>query len=395
MLNLYKRCVSLDKRKLLVTILSILGIITTIKLAILYYQSNYNPYAEPSFCSVNSFVDCDSVAQTSKSNFLGIPLAYWGMFLYSFILMLLNVEKIQNIKGFGLLKVFKNPMSYISALGLISFCISISLAITSIFYLNKICILCFVTYFIDLAISIVSTDFNNGGFKKSFAESFNDFVVGVKEYTLPFIIAVILASIFLSYTTICMPFASRKQSIKHYMLMKHNPYKVSGNVLGNKNGKIVANVYTDFVCPVCYSYNIMLHKIVKENKDVHIIHHNLPLDTECNPYLEQQMHQGACRMARYAIAAENQGKYWDMANAIFENKPKNDKEAVELALTLNLNIERFLTDINSKETKNKLQKEIDNAIGVGVDGTPTLRIKDRSYHGAKPYFELKRIILED
>ena len=57
--------------------------------------------------------------------------------------MLLNVEKIQNIKGFGLLKVFKNPMSYISALGLISFCISISLAITSIFYLNKICILCF------------------------------------------------------------------------------------------------------------------------------------------------------------------------------------------------------------------------------------------------------------
>ena len=179
------------------------------------------------------------------------------------------------------------------------------------------------------------------------------------------------------------------------MLMKHNPYKVSGNVLGNKNGKIVANVYTDFVCPVCYSYNIMLHKIVKENKDVLIIHHNLPLDTECNPYLEQQMHQGACRMARYAIAAENQGKYWDMANAIFENKPKNDKEAVELALTLNLNIERFLTDINSKETKNKLQKEIDNAIGVGVDGTPTLRIKDRSYHGAKPYYELKRIILED
>ena len=52
MLNLYKRCVSLDKRKLLVTILSILGIITTIKLAIIYYQSNYNPYAEPSFCSI-------------------------------------------------------------------------------------------------------------------------------------------------------------------------------------------------------------------------------------------------------------------------------------------------------------------------------------------------------
>lgn len=383
----------MNKRKLIVTILSILGFFTTIKLAIIYYQSNYNPYAEPSFCAINSFVDCDAVAQTSTSNFLGIPLAYWGMFLYSFILMLLNVEKLQNIKGLGLLKVFKNPMSYISALGVISFCISISLAITSIFYLNKICILCFVTYFIDLTISLYSTDFSNGGFKKSFEDSFKDFFIGVKNYTVPFIVVVVLASLFLSYTTVCMPFASRKQSIKHYMLMKKNPYKVSGNVLGNSKGKIVVDVYTDFVCPVCYSYNIMLHKIVKENKNVHIIHHNLPLDTECNPYLEQQMHSGACRMARYAIAAENQGKYWDMANAIFENKPKDDKEAVDLALTLNLNIEKFLNDINSKQTKQRLQSEIDSAIGAGVDGTPTLRIKDRSYHGAKPYFELKRIIV--
>ncbi|MCM1265440.1 MAG: DsbA family protein [Candidatus Gastranaerophilales bacterium] len=381
------------KRETILTILSIVGILITIKLAVIYYQANYNPYAVPSFCSINNFVDCDGVAETSKALFLGIPLAYWGMFLYSFIIMLLNVDKIQKIKGLSMLSVFKHPLSYISALGLIAFIISIILALTSVFILHKICLLCFVTYVLNAGIAIAATDFNDDGFKKSFRQSFEDFNSRIKEQTIPFIIAIVIASIFLSYTTFAMPFASRKQSIKHYLLMKHNPYKISGNILGNKNGKIVADVYTDFVCPICYTYNIMLHKLVKEQDNIYIKHHNLPLDTECNPYLETQMHKGACRMAKYAIAAENQGKYWDMANALFENQPPNDKEAAKLAQTLNLDIDKFTRDINSSETKKRLQEEIDTAIGMGIDGTPTLIVNDRRYNGAKPYFELKRIIL--
>lgn len=381
------------KKETILTILSILGLLITVKLAIIYYQANYNPYAIPSFCSINSFIDCDGVAETSKSVFLGVPLAYWGMFLYSFILMLLNIDKIKNIKGLKMFKVFKRPVSYISTLGLISFVLSILLAITSLFILHKICLLCFVSYIINASIAIVATDFHNGGFYKSFKDSITDLYDGIKAETVPFIIALMIAVLFLSYTTIAMPFASRKQSIKHYLVMKHNPYKVSGNILGNKNGKIIADVYTDFVCPICYTYNIMLHQIVKEEKEVYIRHHNLPLDTECNPYLESQMHGGACRMAKYAIAAENQGKYWDMANALFEKQPLNDKEAIKLAQTLNINIEQFKKDIKSKETKQRLQEEIDNAIGMGLDGTPTLIINNKRYTGAKPYFELKRIIL--
>ena len=75
------------KKEQLLNGLTILGILCCIELAVVYYQANYNPYAEPSFCNMNDFVDCDSVAQTSKSVFLGIPLTYWGFFLYFFILI--------------------------------------------------------------------------------------------------------------------------------------------------------------------------------------------------------------------------------------------------------------------------------------------------------------------
>ena len=374
--------------------LTIFGILCCIELAVVYYQSNYNPYAEPSFCNINEFVDCDSVAQTSKSVFLGIPLTYWGFILYGFILMLLHVDTLKKHKWLWFLEVFKNPYSYISALGLISFVISIILATVSIFSIKKICIFCFVTYFINLAIGIVATDFKSGGFKKSFSDSFSDFISGVREYTIPFVVAVSLITVFLTYATVEMPFASRKQSIKHYMFMKHNPYKVSGNVLGNKNGSIMVDLYSDFKCPVCYSYNIMLHKIAKRNKDVVIIHHNFPLDTECNKYLEHQMHEGACRMARYSIGAENQGKYWDMADILYENPPKNDYEAIETAKKLGLDTERFRHDISSNQTMNMIRAEIDDAISLGLDGTPNIIIRGNRYFGAKAYYELENIILK-
>lgn len=380
-------------KKQLLNGLTILGILCCIELGVVYYQSNYNPYANPSFCNMNDFVDCDYVAQTSKAVFAGIPLTYWGLFLYLFILMLLNVDKLKKVKWLWFLNVFKNPLSYISVLGFFSFLISIILATISIFQINRICILCFVTYFINLAIGIVATDFKNGGLKQSIKDSLYDFIYGVKEYTKPFVTALVIMGLFISWAYIEMPFASRKQSIKHYMLMKHNPYKIRGNTLGNPQGEIKIELFSDFKCPVCYSYNIMLHKLVKRHKNIYVIHYNLPLDKEINPYIDKQYHRGAGRLARYSVAAEKQGKYWDMANILFENPPKNDDEAIKIVKKIGLNETKFIQDINSATTTKKILNEISFAISKGVDGTPTIIVNGKMYHGAKPYYELERIIL--
>ena len=118
---------TIDKKKLSISILTLIGIVTTIKLAIIYYNANFNPYALASFCSVNEFIDCDGIAKTTESQFFGIPLAYWGLFLYSFITMLLFADRLKNIRFLKFLEVFKNPYSYIAALGVISFTISMIL----------------------------------------------------------------------------------------------------------------------------------------------------------------------------------------------------------------------------------------------------------------------------
>ena len=102
-----------DKKMIAISILTFIGLVTTIKLAVIYYNANFNPYALASFCSVNDFIDCDGIAKTTESQFFGIPLAYWGLLLYSFIFIMLFVDKLKNFKWLKFLEVFKNPFSYI------------------------------------------------------------------------------------------------------------------------------------------------------------------------------------------------------------------------------------------------------------------------------------------
>ena len=383
------------KKNVSIGLIAFIGFITTIKLAIIYYESNYNPYALSSFCSINDLVDCDGVAKTTASQFLGIPLAYWGMFFYLFVLMLLFVDKLKNIKFLNFLSVFKRPMSYISALGLISFAVSVYLAFDSVFILHKICILCFFTYILNTLIALIATDFENGGFIKSVKDSFVDFIAGVKEYTLHFIFALLVGITFLTYTTMANPFTpqvKKLKSIKTFLKMEVNPYAVSGNNLGNPDAPIRVQLYSDFACPMCFAYNIMIHKAVKELGNVYIEPHNLPLDRECNKYLRKQVHKNGCRYAKYAVAAKNQGKYWDMSTLLFEHHPKNDEEAVQLAKKIGLNIDKFKQDIQSKETMKKITDDIDYAVSQGVVATPTIVIDGERYLGIKPYYELKELI---
>ena len=383
------------KKKLLIGIIALIGFITTIKLAVIYYESNYNPYALSSFCSINEFVDCDGIAKTTASQFLGIPLAYWGMGFYLFVLMLLFIDKIKQIKILSFFDVFKRPMFYISSLGLISFFISVLLALKSVFILHKICILCLFTYILNALIALIATDFDNGGFITSIKSSFEDFIDGVKKYTFHFIIALLFACSFLTYTTLANPFTpqvKKLNSIKTYLKMTTNPYSVSGNYLGSPNAKIKIELYSDYACPMCFAYNIMIHQVVKELGNVYVESHNLPLDKECNKYLKKQVHKGACRYAKYAVAAKNQGKYWDMSTLLFEHHPKTDAEAIQLAQKLGLDIDRFKRDINSKETLKQITADIDYAVSQGVLGTPTIVINGKMYAGIKPYYELKELI---
>ena len=387
-------------KKISIFLVAIIGFLTTIKLAVIYYDANFNPYALPSFCSVNDLIDCDGVAQTTESQFFGIPLAYWGMFLYAFIFLMLIADKLKNLKIFKFMEVFKNPLDYIASLGIISFVISMILLCISLFEIKKICVLCAFTYVLNLLIALIALDYKNGGMVKAFKQSVLDFLDAIKNkaYLIAFVIVMLLAAAGLTYTTVTMKFAPQVKNakdFKEFVEAKTNKYAVSGNILGDKDATVVLTTYTDYRCPICFAYNIMIHKAAKELKNVRIEHKNLPLDMECNPYLKQPFHTGSCRMARYSIAAEKQGKLWDINSLFFEKQPNNDAEILEIAKTVHgLDVKQLEQDANSQEVKAELAKQIKESNARGINGTPSSQIGQDVYVGIKPYSELKKWMID-
>jgi len=386
-------------KKIFIFVIAFIGFLTTIKLAMIYYDANFNPYALPSFCSLNAFIDCDGVAQTRESQFLGIPLAYWGMFLYVFLIFLLFVEKLKEIKLLKFLEVFKNPLAYISSLGFISFTVSMILAGISIFEIKKLCLLCLFTYLLNLIIAAIATDFK-AGILESFKLSIRDFIdaLKIKKYLISFIILALLGASTLTYTTLSYCFTpqiKRFNEMKEYEKMeKNNPFKVKGNILGDKNAKMVVYIYTDYRCPICRIDNVMIHRLAKELKGFEIIHKNLPLDMSCNKNIPQPFHEGSCMLAEYSLAAENQGKFWEFNSAIFEKQPKDEQEVLALAKTLGLNTGELQKDAENPAVSNKITEDIDRAVELGINGTPTMVINGKLYVGIKPYYELKDILLK-
>lgn len=97
-----------------------------------------------------------------------------------------------------------------------------------------------------------------------------------------------------------------------------------------------------------------------------------------------RFHKFADPAARAALAAGEQGKYWEFHDELFAITPKLDAKAIiGIATKLGLDIERFRTDMKSELIKQKLAKDLRDAQEYGVTGTPTIfingiRLKSRN-----------------
>ena len=356
----------------------------TIYLAHVYHEANFNQYALPSACAISDFMDCDAVARTTESQFFGVPLAYWGMFLYLFMMMLMCVDKLKTFPGLKFLEVFKNKYHYIASLGVISFTISMILLCVSLFGIKKLCIMCAATYIVNLIIGIVAVIGIKGDFVAAIKQSWLDFIDALKpiQYRIAFIVVMVLAVGFLSWTystAVFSPALKNQRGYGEFLQTKVNKYAIKGNVLGSEaEDAVVLHVYSDYMCPMCSVFNMMVHKLAGDFTNLRVEHHSLPLDTECNKHMTREFHYGSCTMARYAEAAHMQGKFWEVNSLFFEKKPETEAEVIKVLEEsgFDLDMNKLKRDAGSKKVIDIINADIDEAVSNDQFGTPTMRIGD-------------------
>lgn len=137
----------------------------------------------------------------------------------------------------------------------------------------------------------------------------------------------------------------------------------------------------------------MLEQLLENNKEtIKIVFKHFPLS----------MHKQAKLAAYAAIAAEKQNNFyfWMYHNELFLNSGKLNEPDIfmEIAKTINLDIDRFSKDMASQETKNKVLKDLRDGTQAGVTGIPAIfingrRLKKRSVADAQKLIdaELKKL----
>jgi protein-disulfide isomerase len=149
--------------------------------------------------------------------------------------------------------------------------------------------------------------------------------------------------------------------------------------MGNtKNPKLTLVECSDFDCPYC-TRGAELVKAVFEHekyKDITAFYFaNFPLP----------MHKTADAAHRAAIAAGNQGKFFEMHDLLFEDRTKRTEDDFRaMAGQLSLDVDKFITDWNSEATKQRILDDKALCSKHGVSGTPNFFVNGRSMRGAVP-----------
>ncbi|HVV48178.1 MAG TPA: thioredoxin domain-containing protein [Polyangia bacterium] len=163
-------------------------------------------------------------------------------------------------------------------------------------------------------------------------------------------------------------------------------YKVAagnGPSKGSKNAPLQVVIFSDFQCPFCKRVEPTLSQLEKEyGSKMHMTWKNYPL-----PF-----HNNAEPAAEAAMAANAQGKFWQMHDKLFENNTALSRADLEkYAQELGLDMAKFKADLDSQRYKDQIQADTKEGQAVGVNGTPAVFINGRKINGAYPWETFKKI----
>ena len=140
---------------------------------------------------------------------------------------------------------------------------------------------------------------------------------------------------------------------------------------GSPMAPVTIYEFSDFQCPHCKTTAPVLKKLVDEsNGKVKLVFKQYPLP----------MHPKAREASKATIAADKQGKFWEMHDLLFEKQSELQTANLDdYAKKIGLDLKRFKADMQSKDTDKKIVADIAEGEVAGVDSTPSIYVNDRRF----------------
>lgn len=166
-------------------------------------------------------------------------------------------------------------------------------------------------------------------------------------------------------------------------------YEVPANgfpSIGPEDAPIVIVEFSDFQCPYCQRFYAETYKqlLAAYPGKIRFVFRHLPLTS---------IHPEAFPSAEASMCANEQNAFWEFHDKIFENQDKLGRDLyLQIARDLKLDVTAFEGCLNTGKYKDLVQQDLDFAINLGVQSTPTFFINGLPVVGAQPLETFKQVI---
>lgn len=141
--------------------------------------------------------------------------------------------------------------------------------------------------------------------------------------------------------------------------------------LGRPNADVTVVEFFDYNCGYCKRALADVQEIAEQDKNVRFVFQEMPI-----------LSQSSLDAAKWAMAAHQQGKYFEYHAALMEFRgPKNKSNLEKLAKDAGLDVERLKSDVDSDAVNKAVQESVNIARQIGITGTPAFIINNQLYPG--------------
>jgi uncharacterized membrane protein len=313
-------------------LLAAVGLVLSIVLEVIHVRAYLDP-SVASFCNVDARFDCDAVALSQASVFLGVPTAVWG--IAGYIGLLIAAWR-------------RSPLLLpLAAIAAIATTVLLIVGITSV---GALCLVCEAVHVVSLALLLVAWRRRDPDGLRAVKQTH------AIDLGWPLMILVLVRLFAPPYWVLV--------SWKSGPRLDHGLTAEGERWIGAEQPDLVIHEYIDYTCPHCAVASSRMRMLVAENaSSLQLVRHHYPR-MRCMPPLPAR-----CLTARAAVCAGEQDRFWEMEDWLFHHAPGHASVDLDPAVTeLGLDAEAFETCMADPAVFERLD--------VGVKAAHKLKIRE-------------------
>lgn len=334
-------------------------------------------------CSISAYVDCDRVSESRYAAVAGVPISALAIAVYGALAVLLALPLLRPRRRLAAVSLdLAAGLAGLTALA------ALALAAVAALEIRALCLYCALLQAASIALFAVlaarwrrSRAGRGAGGRpaRGWGPAAGAALLALAAGAVPAAIAALGFEANALAVADRAAAASSAAPASRYLSRSAVSFDTGDSpAVGPPDAPVQVVVFGDYNCSHCRDFDPEALRLAEEFAgDVRVVFKFFPLDATCNRYMERQ--SSSCLAAAAAYAAHRQDRFLDYHLLLYEHFQNHAPQrlldnAEEAGIT---DREAFTAAIQSDAALRHLERDIDEGVRGGVQGTPTIFVNGR------------------